>query len=64
MVSHQLAKDERYEVLENELFGAKAPTKGRLSELSKQMFGHLGKEPPAEVMLEMRNIYLDEGSLD
>jgi hypothetical protein len=50
-------------VLENKLFSAKALTKGQLSKLSKQMFRHLSKEPPAEVMLKMRNIYLDKGSL-
>ena len=39
------------------------PTEARASELSKQMFGHLSKVPPAEVILKMRNIYLDKESL-
>jgi hypothetical protein len=54
---------ERSVELEDELFGNKIPTRARMAELSKQMFGHYGEVPPADVISKMRAAYLDTESL-
>ena len=41
---------ERFAELEGELFGPEPPTEPRASELSKQMFEHLGKEPAENLL--------------
>lgn len=53
---------ERFAELEDELFGPEPPTEARASELSEQMFGHYSQVPPADVMFEMRAVYLDTES--